>query len=241
MADTEQGGQVELAHGDQRVGGRRRSAAASGRTRSAVWRCSTDSLPASGRRPGVARCLPRGRTGSRTGATSSTASSMQLPLTEPEHGNAIHGLVRSATWSVVDLAPDRVVMRVRARAEPGYPFLLALSIEYALSDAGLAVTTTAHEHRRGEVPVRVRAAPVSDARDADRRPTAAAGAGAGGCLLRRAWASRTVRLSRRNRVRLPRGADDRRDRARQRLSPSSSAATTAAPVSCSTTRTAARA
>ena len=68
---------------------------------------------------------------------------LQLPLTEPEHGNAIHGLVRRAMWNVVDLAPDRVAMDNLLEPQPGYPFTLALSIEYSLSEAGLTVTTTA--------------------------------------------------------------------------------------------------
>jgi aldose 1-epimerase len=68
---------------------------------------------------------------------------MQLPLTEPEHGNAIHGLVRAATWSIVDSDRDRVVLGYVLEPQPGYPFALVLNIEYALTDAGLAVTTTA--------------------------------------------------------------------------------------------------
>jgi aldose 1-epimerase len=68
---------------------------------------------------------------------------LQLPLTEPEHGNAIHGLVRGATWNVADLATDRVLLDHLLEAQPGYPFTLALTTEYSLSDAGLTVTATA--------------------------------------------------------------------------------------------------
>jgi aldose 1-epimerase len=68
---------------------------------------------------------------------------MQLPLTEPEHGNAIHGLVRRATWNVVERAAERALLDYVLEPQPGYPFTLALSIEYALSEAGLEVTTTA--------------------------------------------------------------------------------------------------
>ena len=67
----------------------------------------------------------------------------QLPLTEPEHRNAIHGLVRSESWAVGEREPRRVVMEHTLRPRPGYPFTLGLRIEYALSDAGLRVTTTA--------------------------------------------------------------------------------------------------
>jgi aldose 1-epimerase len=68
---------------------------------------------------------------------------LQLPLNEPENRNAIHGLVRGATWNLVDLEPGRVLLDYTVEPEPGYPFALGLSIEYALSEAGLAVTTTA--------------------------------------------------------------------------------------------------
>ncbi len=67
----------------------------------------------------------------------------QLPLTEPEHANAIHGLVRWSVWSVAAREPERVVMKHRLHPQPGYPFTLDLSIEYALSDQGLSVRTTA--------------------------------------------------------------------------------------------------
>jgi aldose 1-epimerase len=66
----------------------------------------------------------------------------QLPLNEPERRNAIHGLVRWATWSVAEREAHRVVMRHVLYPQPGYPFLLRTSIEYELSDRGLRVKTT---------------------------------------------------------------------------------------------------
>jgi aldose 1-epimerase len=67
----------------------------------------------------------------------------QLPLTEPEQGNAIHGLVRWAAWHVRERASDRIVMEHVVHPQPGYPFTLGLGIEYTLSEAGLSVCTTA--------------------------------------------------------------------------------------------------
>jgi aldose 1-epimerase len=67
----------------------------------------------------------------------------QLPLTEPERSTAIHGLVRWSVWSVAERESDRVVMRHRLHPQPGYPFTLDLSIEYALSAGGLSAQTTA--------------------------------------------------------------------------------------------------
>ena len=67
----------------------------------------------------------------------------QLPLTEPALGNAIHGLVRWSNWRVGEREPSRMVVEHTIHPQPGYPFTLALQIEYALSDAGLSVRTTA--------------------------------------------------------------------------------------------------
>jgi aldose 1-epimerase len=67
----------------------------------------------------------------------------QLPLTEPEQRNAIHGLVRWSSWSVGERSTDRVVMEHVLSPQPGYPFTLELRIEYALSEQGLSVLATA--------------------------------------------------------------------------------------------------
>jgi aldose 1-epimerase len=69
--------------------------------------------------------------------------SHQLPLTEPERGNAIHGLVRSARWTAAERSADCVVMEHALRPQPGYPFSLELRIEYRLSEEGLHVETSA--------------------------------------------------------------------------------------------------
>jgi aldose 1-epimerase len=70
-------------------------------------------------------------------------ASYHLPLTEPGARNAIHGLVRWVAWSVAERAADRVVMEHTLHPQPGYPFRLALRIEYAVSNGGLRVTSTA--------------------------------------------------------------------------------------------------
>ena len=67
----------------------------------------------------------------------------QLELNEPENGNAIHGLVRWEPWTVGEREAHRVVMENVLAPQPGYPFTLRLSIEYALALDGLTVRTTA--------------------------------------------------------------------------------------------------
>ena len=67
----------------------------------------------------------------------------QLPLNEPERLNAIHGLVRWAAWTAAEHEPHRAVMEYVLHPQPGYPFSLKISVEYALSDRGLQIRTTA--------------------------------------------------------------------------------------------------
>jgi aldose 1-epimerase len=68
---------------------------------------------------------------------------LQLPISEPDRGNAIHGLVRWRAWDVVESSPERLRMGHVLWPRAGYPFTLALEVEYALSDAGLQVTMSA--------------------------------------------------------------------------------------------------
>lgn len=67
----------------------------------------------------------------------------QLPLTEPGKGNASHGLVLGAHWSLLAQTPARVALAYLLHPQRGYPFLLACEVAYSLSDAGLRVETVA--------------------------------------------------------------------------------------------------
>jgi len=142
VAIAEQSGQIELARGEQRVG----VVALGGGLRSyeAAGRELLDGFPP-GERPasGRGQVLAPWPNRIQDGSYEFEGKRLQLPLTEPEHGNAIHGLVRQAMWNLVELESARVVMDYVLRPQPGYPFTLALTIEYALADAGLTVTTTA--------------------------------------------------------------------------------------------------
>src|SRR5262245_64112371 len=53
----------------------------------------------------------------------------QLPLNEPEHRNAIHGLVRWSTWTATEREPHRVVMDHILYPQPGYPFLFGFAFD----------------------------------------------------------------------------------------------------------------
>lgn len=67
----------------------------------------------------------------------------QLPLTEPEKQNAIHGLVRWSNWVIAEHDPQRAVMTHVLHPQTGYPFALSLELAYSLDEAGLTVQTTA--------------------------------------------------------------------------------------------------
>jgi galactose mutarotase-like enzyme len=62
---------------------------------------------------------------------------------EPTTSAAIHGLVRWVAWSVVEREPHRVVVGQHLHPQPGYPFALAIRIEYVLSVDGLRALKTA--------------------------------------------------------------------------------------------------
>jgi aldose 1-epimerase len=68
---------------------------------------------------------------------------LRLPVNEPVTGSAIHGLVRWVAWRVAERERHRVVVHHDLHPRPGYPFALAITIEYVLSAAGLRVSTTA--------------------------------------------------------------------------------------------------
>src|SRR3981081_3246193 len=70
----------------------------------------------------------------RAGAGSSLSSGrrLQLALGEPERRNAIHGLVRWASWLPVEHTQDRIHLALTLRPQPGYPFLLQLAPDYSL-------------------------------------------------------------------------------------------------------------
>jgi aldose 1-epimerase len=69
---------------------------------------------------------------------------LQLEISEPATGNAIHGLTRWASWQPGATAPDSAELAVWLLGRPGYPFCLELRARYRLSAAdGLEVTVTA--------------------------------------------------------------------------------------------------
>lgn len=67
----------------------------------------------------------------------------QLPHTEPDRDNAIHGLVAWQRWTVLDRTATGIALGVELRPQPGWDGALDLTTTYALDDEGLLVTTRA--------------------------------------------------------------------------------------------------
>jgi aldose 1-epimerase len=142
VANPPSGGQLELVHGDQRAvvveaGGGLRAYSAGGRELLDGY--GSDEMCSSGR----GQVLLPWPNRIEDGIYEFDGRTHTLPLDEPARRNAIHGLVRWSAWTTREREPRRVVLEHTIHPRPGYPFSLAVSIEYALSGDGLSITTTA--------------------------------------------------------------------------------------------------
>jgi aldose 1-epimerase len=89
----------------------------------------------------------------------------QLALTEPDKGNAIHGLTRWANWELVELAADAAHLRFRLHPQPGWPFPIRCDLRYALTDRELTVRTSLENLGSRPAPVAAGAHPYLSAGD----------------------------------------------------------------------------
>jgi galactose mutarotase-like enzyme len=78
---------------------------------------------------------------------------LQLPITEPERHNAIHGLGRSLAWRPSERRPDSVTLSCLIEPSPGYPFRLACSVTYSLGGRGLRCVLAFENRGDGPLPV----------------------------------------------------------------------------------------
>jgi aldose 1-epimerase len=145
------GRQVELAHGDQQatvveVGATLRACAVGGRP---VLDGFAVDETATGGRGEILMPWPNRIA---DGTYDFDGQTHRLALSEPAAGNAIHGLVRYANWTVAEAGPDHVVMSHRLHPQPGYPFVLDLVVAYRLADDGLTVTMQANNRGRRPCP-----------------------------------------------------------------------------------------
>lgn len=61
----------------------------------------------------------------------------RLPANESRRGHAIHGLAYALDWDVLETSADRVRLGVQVPTQPGWPFRLALAVQYQVGDDGL--------------------------------------------------------------------------------------------------------
>src|SRR5262249_27841148 len=137
MSRPPSGEQFEIAHGDRRaviveVGGGIREYGP-------LLGYGVDELCSAGRGQVLAPWPNR----IEGGAYEWEGETLQLGLSEPASGSAIHGLGRWANWRASERSGSHVVMEHVVHAQNGYPFVVKLSVAYELNDDGLAVTTRA--------------------------------------------------------------------------------------------------
>jgi aldose 1-epimerase len=76
----------------------------------------------------------------------------QLALSEPARRNAIHGLVRWATWSLLEHGEDHLTVGYRLHPQQGWSWTLDLRVTYRLDAEGLTVRPHAHNVGTGDAP-----------------------------------------------------------------------------------------
>lgn len=87
------------------------------------------------------------------GAYAWDGQAIQTALTEPERGNALHGLVSFQLFAPVTVAEDELVLSTQLFPSTGYPFHLMLSVHYALDpEEGLITTVTARNLGEQDAP-----------------------------------------------------------------------------------------
>ena len=66
----------------------------------------------------------------------------QLPLTEPNRGHALHGLVAWLDFDAIDRSASSVTFAATIQAQAGYPHRVDVTVEFSLDEAGLHTTVT---------------------------------------------------------------------------------------------------
>ena len=136
------GQQTTLTHGDQRatiaaLGAALREYTVAGRD--VVLPFDADELPAAYHGMVLAPWPNRLRDGQYTFED----VDLQVPVSEPARGTALHGLVCWVEWRVASVSETAVTLTLDLASSPGYPFRLALATTYELGEDGLTITTVA--------------------------------------------------------------------------------------------------
>ena len=76
----------------------------------------------------------------------------RTPISEPERGSALHGLVLWSNWRPLRHSSEDVVLGYMLHPQPGYPFTLELEVGYRLTADGLEVSLRAANRGPTEAP-----------------------------------------------------------------------------------------
>ncbi|MBC3192379.1 aldose epimerase [Pseudonocardia sp. C8] len=76
----------------------------------------------------------------------------RLALSEPDAGNAIHGLLRHVPWTLTGRGGDHVTLTAVAPVQPGWPQPVRVTITYTVGAGGLAVETVVENLGAAPVP-----------------------------------------------------------------------------------------
>lgn len=83
----------------------------------------------------------------------------RLPVNEPDHGNALHGLLADRVYTIGERTPNAVTMTARIDPTAGYPFELVTKVTYELAASGIYVTHKTHNNGLRRAPFAVGAHP----------------------------------------------------------------------------------
>lgn len=84
---------------------------------------------------------------------------LQLEITEPELGNALHGLLYDSPYRLIERTRSSIRLGAQINPRPGYPFRLDTEVTYALTAEGLAVNHRLHNTGSDRTPVALGAHP----------------------------------------------------------------------------------
>lgn len=84
---------------------------------------------------------------------------LQLEITDPELGNALHGLLYATEYRLIDRTSSSIHLGAQVIPQPGYPFQLATEVTYALTPDGIAVAHHLHNVGSDCAPVALGAHP----------------------------------------------------------------------------------
>ncbi|MBP1817596.1 aldose 1-epimerase family protein [Mycobacterium sp. OAE908] len=95
----------------------------------------------------------------RDGRWTYAGQTMQLDITEPARGNALHGLLRNTPYQLAERTERSVTLRAPVFPQNGYPFTLDTTVCYTVVSDGLEVMHTVRNVGTACAPVAVGAHP----------------------------------------------------------------------------------